>query len=161
MNTDDIDIGLAKHADSAAIAGLSRQLIEHGLRWRYTPNRIAGLIDKRGTNVATAKQQGALVGFGIMTYYDHRANLDLLAVVPGYTRRGIGKRIVDWLEHVAITAGLQWTYVQARETNRAALAFYKTLGYQRRAVRFGIYDGLDNSVRMIKDLYKPCDQLQP
>jgi len=152
MIIENVDISLASATDAPEIASMSKALIEAGLSWRYRPERVLERIKTRGTNVAVAKLDDDLIGFGIMRYGESKANLDLLAVKPEYARQGVGSAIVRWLEVVATTAGIQWVYVQAREENRSAIDFYKRLGYVRRDLRLRTYDGIGNSVRMVKNL---------
>ena len=80
--------------------------VEHGLRRRYTPAVIRQLLRHRSKNLVVARLDGALIGFGIMTYRRDSANLDLLAVRKPHRRRGVARQIVDWLEKVACTAGI-------------------------------------------------------
>src|ERR1700680_4870517 len=100
------DIRLATAADALAIAGMSRDYIEYGLGWSWTPTRIAAAIQDQSTNVAVIRQLGGVVGFGIMHYGDRSAHLALLAVHPVQRRRGIAAQLISWLEKCAGTAGV-------------------------------------------------------
>ena len=151
--TNDIRIRLAAPGHAPAIARLSRDLIEHGLGWSWTPQRVLQSIGDAQTNVAVAlDSSGALLGFGLMKYRDDDAHLLLLAVQPEYGRRGIGTALVAWLEKVALTAGVGKVCLEARVTNAAARAFYARLGYIEAQVVPGYYQGREASVRMSKDL---------
>ena len=49
--------------------------------------------------IRLAGAQGArILGFGIMQYRDAAAHLTLFAVHPGHQHRGLGRRLVAWLE---------------------------------------------------------------
>ena len=117
-------------SDTIEIGALSRKYIEHGLGWRYTPDRVRELLKANETNVVVARVGNGLAGFGIMTYANLNANLDLLAVKVGFRRRGVGKQIVAWLEAVAQTAGIANVYIQVRKSNPGAIKFYTRCGYQ-------------------------------
>ena len=80
--------------------------------------------------MAVTKKGEGIVGFGIMTYYDTLANLDLMAVIPEYQGTGIAQQIVSWFEAVAITAGIINIEVQARAGNKKGIKFYQKLGYK-------------------------------
>ena len=82
-------IRLATAADAPAIADMSRQYIESGLGWSWTPARIAAAITDRETNVALIDQPDGVLAFGIMHYAERSAHLALLAVDPAQRRRGI------------------------------------------------------------------------
>src|SRR5205085_5379131 len=73
-------IRLATLRDARAIAEMSRDEIETGLAWSWTPERVRLSIRDRATNVAVAHEGQLLVGFGIMKYGDEKAHLSLLAV---------------------------------------------------------------------------------
>ncbi len=58
-----------------------------------------------------------------------------LAVAPGTRRKGVGKALIG-----ALVAGFKGTiYLEVRESNFAALAFYKALGFQQLSCRDSYY----------------------
>ena len=148
---EELVISLATITDAEEISLLSRELIEHGLKWRYTEDRIKKLITHESKNVAVAKTSSVLAGFGIMTYREGRSNLDLLAVKTEFQGKGVAKELINWLEAVALTAGIQRVYVQARETNKHGVEFYSKLGYQQFAEEQRFY-GVESQIRMVKNL---------
>ncbi len=60
--TPPIAVRLATSADVDDIAAMSRVQIEHGLPWRWTPERVRRFVRDRDTNVAVAREGGRLVG---------------------------------------------------------------------------------------------------
>jgi ribosomal-protein-alanine N-acetyltransferase len=146
-------IRLATTDDAPRIGVMSRDLIEHGLRWRWTPARIRDCIRSRTTNVAVAPSERDLAGFAIMEYRDDEAHLVLLGVDPAYRRRGIASALISWHEDAALTAGIGTVYVEARADNPPTRAFYAKLGYGevQRVARY--YDGVEDAVRLAKDLW--------
>ena len=80
MSENKTTIEFAKVSDVAEIGNLSRKYIEHDLGWKYIPEILKKLIKHRSKNVVVARKGNKLVGFGIMTYHEEQANLDLLAV---------------------------------------------------------------------------------
>jgi ribosomal protein S18 acetylase RimI-like enzyme len=143
-------IRLATREDARAIAELSRREIEQGLPWRWTTPRVLRAIRDHGTNVAVALEQEVLVGFGIMAYADESAHLVLLAVDPPARRRGVGSALLHWLERVAGAAGIAQIALEARQSNDAALAFYRAHGYQLTDTLIGYYLGVEDGVRLAK-----------
>ncbi len=139
-------IELATNADVVEIGELSRTYVEHGLGWRYTPARLRKLINNSTKNVIVARKGEKLAGFGIMTYWENNANLDLLAVKIRYRRRSIGKQIVEWLVEVARTAGMMNVFVQVRKLNYGAIKFYKKIGFQTIDEEPGYYKGRETGV---------------
>ena len=155
--TTDPPVHLARADDADDIAAMSRDLIERGLPWTWRPARIRRAIGDRDTNVAVARIDGVLVGFGIMEYLETDAYLALLAVREASQRSGIGSALVRWLEASAQVAGCTRIRVEARRDNTAARTFYNELGYQEVAITKGRYsDGVDG-VKLEKWL-RPLEQ---
>ncbi|HEU4665268.1 MAG TPA: GNAT family N-acetyltransferase [Dokdonella sp.] len=156
-----VAIGLARADEALAIALLSRELIEHGLRWRWTPERLRRAIASRDTNVAVARLDGRVVGFGVMQYLDEEARLCLLAVAPARQRQGTGTKLVRWLEAAALEAGIGVIRLEARRRNTAARAFYRRLGYEEIMLSLGYYAANEDAVRFAKDLWLAPPALPP
>ena len=73
----ELSLRLARLADADSIANLSRDLIEYGLNWRWTPVRVAASIRAANVNVLVASMHEEIAGFAIMRYGDDDAHLDL------------------------------------------------------------------------------------
>jgi ribosomal-protein-alanine N-acetyltransferase len=152
METSELSLRLARPADAAPIAILSRDLIEYGLRWRWTPERIAASIRAPEVNVLVARVHGNIAGFAIMRYGDDDAHLDLLAVAPPYRRAGVGRRLLQWLEKCAVVAGIFNIALEVRAKNRGAQLFYERLGYRPLCPLPGYYQGIEAALRMSRNL---------
>ena len=146
------NIQLAAAADAGAIARMSRDCIEYGLGWSWTPQRVLRAIHDRATNVAVIHEGESLLGFGIMSYGDVKAHLALLSVAPARRQRGLGAALVGWLEKCAFTAGLERIHLEARSDNPRAVAFYQGQGYRPIALVTGYYGGTVDAVRLEKRL---------
>ena len=147
---DRLRIRLAISGDADAIASLSRTEIEYELPWRWTPSRVYRAIAAPATNVVVASEGGPLIAFGIMVYRDNVAHLLLLAVRPDARRRRLGSAVLAWLEKVAKVAGISRIRMEARRDNVPALAFYRKHGYSERATVLGMYQGMEDGVRLEK-----------
>ncbi len=150
-----MDIALARPSDATAIAELSRDAIEHGLAWRWRPSRVARCIAAPDTNVAVARDNAHLAGFGLMQYAEDTAHLLLLAVTAAHRRRGIATGLVTWLEKSALTAGIGEVQVEVRVSNRYAQRLYGKLGYRTMGRLRGYYQGHEDALRLQKDLWCP------
>ncbi|HEY0179057.1 MAG TPA: GNAT family N-acetyltransferase, partial [Dokdonella sp.] len=149
-------IRLAGERDAEPIATMSRDLVEHGMRWQWTPARVLRSIRERDVNVAVAPGRigAGLRGFGIMRYTDDEAHLLLLAVDAACRRRGLGAALMRWLEDAALAAGVGVVHLEARAGNDAARAFYRALGYREIRVERGLYSNREDGVRIAKDLWQ-------
>lgn len=152
MTSSELSLRLARPAEAAAIAHLSRDLVEYGLRWRWTPIRVAASIRAPNVNVLVARVGGNIAGFSIMRYGEHDAHLDLLAVVPRYRRAGVGRRLLTWLEKCAVEGGMFNVALEVRVGNEEAQLFYKRMGYRPLAHLPGYYQGIEAALRMGRDL---------
>lgn len=147
-----LQVELASRADAAAISLLSGTAIEHGLRQTWTPRRVLASIARAETNVAVARDEGRLLGFGIMDYGEAHAHLALLAVGAAARRRGVGTALLAWLEASALTAGITTVRAEVRWTNGEARAFYGARGYRELDRLAGYYQGREDAVRLEKVL---------
>jgi [ribosomal protein S18]-alanine N-acetyltransferase len=159
MTISELSLRLARPPDATPIASLSRDLIEYGLQWRWTTERVAASIRAANVNVLVARIQENIAGFGIMRYGDDDAHLDLLAVTPMYRRLGVGRQLLQWLEKCALVAGTFNVALEVRAGNEAAQLFYKQMGYRELAHLPGYYQGIEAALRMGRDLSRrPLDQ---
>lgn len=149
----DCQIRLGVPADVRRIAEMSRDFIEYGLGWRWTPGRIMAAIRAPDTNLAVACRSNRLAGFGLMQYKDDEAHLVLLAVEADCRRSGVATALLWWLEKCALTAGIGTVYLEARTCNHEARAFYGKRGYREIALVPGYYQGQEDGVRIARDLW--------
>jgi ribosomal-protein-alanine N-acetyltransferase len=158
-------IRLALECDLEAAAAMSRDLVEHGFGWHYTPGRLRAAMRASDFNLAIGANPdpqggpGRVVGFGMMQYLDEDAHLTLLAVAQDWQRRGLATRLVRWLERCALTAGIGIVSLEVRATNETALAFYASLGYRPVMRLAGYYQGREDALRLSRDLwFQPVDR---
>jgi ribosomal-protein-alanine N-acetyltransferase len=147
-----VKISLANLEDAAAIAEMSRSLIEAGLPWSWNERRVAHHVRHPDSAVIVARDRQRVVGFAIMEFLDEHAHLSLLAVRPGYRQQGIGSELVQWLQSSARTAGIFDIRLELRAQNRAAQRFYERLGYTIAGSRPRYYAGVEDALCMARDL---------
>jgi [ribosomal protein S18]-alanine N-acetyltransferase len=152
MTHSDLSLSLACRSDASAIARMSRVLIEYGLQWKWTAQRVEASICAANVNVLVARLESRIIGFAIMRYGDDDAHLDLLAVAPQYRRLGVGQELLNWLEKCAGVAGTFRITLEVRENNRGAQQFYERMGYHRLNLVPGYYEGREAALRMRRDL---------
>jgi ribosomal protein S18 acetylase RimI-like enzyme len=149
---DDYRFELASPRDAAAIACLSRRLIEAGLPPAWPAERVLCHIKRTDSVVLTARFHAMLAGFAIMQFGDDRAHLNLLAVDSAHQRRRLGRQLMNWLHESALVAGTFVLGLELRATNTAAQRFYEALGYRPGGVMTGYYQGREDALRMTLDL---------
>jgi [ribosomal protein S18]-alanine N-acetyltransferase len=152
MTHPETSVGLARVSDAVEIACMSRDLIEQGLRWSWTPRRVAASVRSPHALVVVARSGDQIAGFGIMRYGDDEAHLDLLGVGHDYRRASLGRRLVEWLEKPALVAGISAVFLEVRGSNHGAQAFYERLGYRKLGYIADYYQGRESAMRMGREL---------
>jgi ribosomal protein S18 acetylase RimI-like enzyme len=148
----EVALQLARLGDAPAIANMSRTLVEAGLPWSWTPRRVADLMRRRESLAVIAKVHGDLVGFVLAQFGDRAVHVALLAVAEGRRREGIARRLLGWVEESAVVAGLFQVNLEVRAINRSARCFYTALGYVECGRMNGYYSGVEDAIRMSRDL---------
>jgi ribosomal protein S18 acetylase RimI-like enzyme len=145
-------LGLARRSDAREIAEMSRDLIEQGLSWSWTPARVQHFISGTESSVVVARRERRIAAFGIMHFGDEVAHLNLLAVAPEHRRQGLGRQLMQWLTTTAIEAGVFTINLELRTHNEAAKLFYQRLGFAQLGVVQGYYQGREAALRMSRQL---------
>jgi ribosomal protein S18 acetylase RimI-like enzyme len=143
-------LSLARSSDALEIAEMSRDLVEYGLEWSWTPARVLKSITGRDSSVVIARRQPRIAAFAIMHFGDETAHLNLLAVAPGHRRQGLGSRLIEWLTATAIEAGTFRIDLELRAPNQAAREFYEHLGFNALNIIPGYYQGREGALRMAR-----------
>jgi len=145
-------LGLARSTDARDIAEMSRDLIEQGLSWSWTPARVQHFICGSDSSVVVARRDRRLAAFAIMHFGDEVAHLNLLAVAPEHRRQGLGRQLMHWLTATAVEAGVFRVNLEVRTRNEAARLFYQALGFDALNVVPGYYQGREAALRMTRRL---------
>jgi [ribosomal protein S18]-alanine N-acetyltransferase len=148
----EIALRLARLGDAPRIADLSRTLIEAGLPWSWTPRRVAAHMRTREHLTVIAVDGGKLAGFVLAQFGNRSVHISLLGVAREYQRLGLGRRLVGWVEESASVAGLFLMQLEVRAGNTQALRFYSMLGYRETSRTVGYYSGVEDAVRLEREL---------
>ena len=143
-----ITLRLARAGDALAMSRMSRDFIENGLDWKYSPGRIAALVADQETVALAACDGAALQAFAVMQFGAERAHLVLMCVEPALRRQGVGRRLIAWLVESARVAGIVSIHLELRADNEAAHTFYDSLGFVETVVVPGYYQGRVSARRM-------------
>jgi [ribosomal protein S18]-alanine N-acetyltransferase len=140
---------LASTADAAAMARMSRDRVEAGLTWNYTPDRMAALIGDPAVSAVVARSGTRLQGLALMELGDEAAHLILVAVDLTVQRHGIGRRLMQWQIDTARAAGMERVSLELRADNEAGYGFYRHLGFEPAGRIDDYYDGIVAARRMV------------
>lgn len=145
-------LGLARAHEADQIAQMSRDLIETGLKWSWTPHRVQRQIQDRNSSVVVARSEQHVVAFAIMHFGDDSAHLNLLAVARQWRRQSYGRRLIDWLLRSAEIAGIRRIDLELRADNASAKAFYESLGFVVNGMKPRYYAGVESALSMSRTL---------
>jgi len=145
-------LSLARSSDALEIAEMSRDLIEYGLAWSWTPARVLRSISGRDSSVVVARRRPRIAAFAIMHFGDQTAHLNLLAVGTRHRRQGLGRQLMEWLTVTALEAGIFRIDLELRAQNQAAREFYERMGFGALNVIPGYYQGREGALRMTRRL---------
>jgi ribosomal-protein-alanine N-acetyltransferase len=143
-----LTLGLAQPQEAERIARMSRDLIEAGLGWSWTPQRVGRHIADRHSSVVVARSERRIAGFALMKFGDDVAHLNLLAVMPAWRRQGCGRKLMDWLFATAEVAGIRRINLELRVQNLGARSFYEACGFRVTGTRPNYYQGTESALSM-------------
>ena len=127
-------------------------MIEDGLPWSWTPRRVANHMRSREHLTVIAADGGVLAGFVLAQFGSRAVHVALLGVAPTYQRHGLGKELIGWVEESASVAGLFLMQLEVRASNQQARRFYASLGYRETTRTAGYYSGVEDAIRLERDL---------
>ena len=90
--------------------------------------------------LAVEDDDGALLGWGGVMVIGPTAEILTIGVVPQARRRGLATRLLHDLLDEAVRRGAEECFLEVREDNAAARAFYLAEGFAEIGVRRGYYD---------------------
>jgi ribosomal-protein-alanine acetyltransferase len=94
----------------------------------WSPSALATLLD----GVAlVASSEGRLVGYVFARAAADEGEILNLAVRDGSRRQGVGRRLVTAVLEVLCARGVERVILEVRESNVAARAFYRELGFRK------------------------------
>ena len=103
--------------------------------------------------LASESDDGALLGWGGVMVVGPSAEILTIGVVPHARRQGLATDLLHALLEVARQRGARECFLEVREDNDAARAFYSREGFERLRVRRGYYaNGRVHGIEMRLDL---------
>lgn len=109
------------HYNAAQIEAWAGRLVSE----YYTPDPEVFIV---------AEAEGIVVGFGEINI--QRGEIEAVFVAPEYSRLGIGRRLLQALEDIAVQRGLTQLVLDA---SLNAVVFYERLGYRQKEPTVQVY----------------------
>jgi ribosomal-protein-alanine acetyltransferase len=98
-----------------------------------------GAARSRVAVVAEDPQSGAVQGFAVAAISAPQAELESMAVTAQWQRQGVGSQLFDALADQLRQAEVWELFLEVRESNQAALGFYRGLGFTESGRRTRYY----------------------
>jgi ribosomal-protein-alanine N-acetyltransferase len=122
-------------ADAAAIEGV---LAASAGASQWSAGDLLHLA-KMGTRIWVAEQAGEVMGASATRTVAEEVEVLTLGVAPLWRRRGVGRSLMDVALSEAGQAGARQVFLEVRESNRGARAFYAALGFLESGLRRAYY----------------------
>jgi N-acetylglutamate synthase-like GNAT family acetyltransferase len=136
-----IEIRAARISDAECLAGLISQM-GHSVTREGVEERMPQVLADELTEIVVAEGDGRVVGCAVLTFRTvlHRAGLSatlaLLVVDEAHRGRGIGARLVAWVESRARERGAKRLTLTSGLHRVDAHRFYRCLGFESTGLRF-------------------------
>jgi ribosomal-protein-alanine N-acetyltransferase len=136
-------------ADAEGISAISQQAPEAA---QWSPGGYEGAV-RAGQLVLVAESKRTVSGFMVCRFAAGEGEILNLAVTPAERRKGVGSRMLAVAVDEAGANRVERMYLEVRESNRVAIAFYENHGFAKSGVRRNYYQSpTENALVMEKKL---------
>ena len=119
----------------------------------WSEKGIAETISQSHAFIVVAEENGEIAGYCIFYYVLDEGEIARIGVSEKYRRKGIGKKILDYVTAECGTLGVERLLLDVRESNKGARDFYKSYGFVEDGIRKNFYDNpKEHAVLMSKML---------
>ena len=96
----------------------------------WSEQALLVLCREHGTGFVALSEDGIPLAYVGMTYAADEGSITNVATHPDARRQGLGRAVVSALLAHASTLGLTDIYLEVRVSNEAAIALYRSLGFE-------------------------------
>ncbi len=119
-------------------------------RWpesAYADALTVELTQRRIALVAMDPQTERVEGFAVVSFVPPEAELESIAVTPENRRRGLAHELLNHLSAELRAVAVHEIALEVRASNHAALAFYRSTGFEQTGLRRAYYvDPIEDAV---------------
>jgi len=137
-------------ADARSILNIEERAFSE-VQDRFHLRQVRRLIANPRAHVGVAELEGVAVGWTAALVRKHvrtrSGRLYSVAVAPEWAGRSIGRALLNWSLDALDTAGAGSVSLEVRQSNRAAIALYESVGFRATAKLRGYY-GDEDGIRM-------------
>lgn len=101
--------------------------------------RLMLVVEQDEQGKAGSQRKSFLGGFLVARHLGPEWELENIVVSPALRRQGLGARLMEEFLSRAQAVGSEYVFLEVREANRAARAFYEKYGFEETRRRRGYY----------------------
>ena len=110
----------------------------------WSENSIRESLLQNHTILLGAWLEGILCGYVIFYFSFEEGEIARIAVEPSARRRGVAGRLLSELESICGQKDIYKIMLDVRESNKTAVRFYKSRGFEEDGIRKNFYTGTVN-----------------
>jgi len=120
----------------------------------WTHGNFADAID-HGYICRVEEEDGEIRGYAVMRAIVDEAELLSIGVAASHQRKGIGRKMLTGMLAYAFDKLMRRVFLEVRASNFAAIALYRSAGFEQIGVRRGYYqntNGIEDAITMACDM---------
>ncbi len=141
-----VTVDSAIAADLFSVMEVMESAFDSAFGEAWTEQQLAGVIVMPGTSLATARQDGFVVGFALWRIVLDEAELLLIGVHSDNQHSGVGTSLLKHVVTESVYSGAKSLHVEVRADNDA-LYFYANYGFEQVGIRPDYYRRTDHGPR--------------
>ena len=135
--------------DAAAIAEMEHQIFSDA----WSEKSVLDTMNQKNAVCLTAEKAGRIIGYVLSYTAADEAEIARIAVAEEFRRQGTARAILRELENVCSSKGVKKLFLDVRESNREARAFYTDMGFQEDGIRRRFYENpQEDGILMSREL---------
>ncbi len=138
------DLVRLTEADLPAVLALERLCYDQP----WTAENFLGEFRRHITLPLGLKRGGDLAGYCFFWLFSQQIHLLNLAVRPEYRRLGLARRLLSAMFTIGRRARAEEAFLEVRPSNGAAVALYRSFGFQDGRLRPDYYDDGEDALTM-------------
>ena len=96
-------------------------------------------MEKAWNLFLAAEEEGRLAAYGAVSVIAGEGEIQRIAVLPSFRRRGVGRKLLEAMVNAARQKGAGAMTLEVRESNAPAIKLYISEGFKTEARRAGYY----------------------
>lgn len=123
-------------ADVEAVSRIEEAVFS--MPWK--PNDFLTMIEADYAHYFVAEEDGEIAGYCGVRNMAGEGEISNVAVAEKFRRRGIGRRLMEYMLKEAPSFGIGDLTLEVRVSNAPAISLYESLGFHKEGVRPGFYE---------------------